>query len=191
MGGLFSALSNLFNSVPQEQRILMLGLDAAGKTTVLYKIHLNETVTTMPTIGFNVETVKIKNTSMLVWDIGGQEKIRGLWRHYYENTDGLIFVVDSADKERVSEAAEELNKVLGDDSMRDVAVLVYANKQDLPKAMSCKDIASGLRLDKERTRQWYVQGATATKGDGLFEGMDWLMTALKTRAKAKAKAAAN
>ena len=72
-----------------------VGLDAAGKTTILYKLKLGEVVTTIPTIGFNVETVHYKNITFTVWDVGGQDKIRPLWRHYYEDAQGLIFVVDS------------------------------------------------------------------------------------------------
>jgi ADP-ribosylation factor protein 1 len=85
----------------KEMRILMVGLDAAGKTTILYKLKLGEVVTTIPTIGFNVETVEYKNISFTVWDVGGQDKIRPLWRHYYQNTQGLIFVVDSNDRDRI------------------------------------------------------------------------------------------
>lgn len=183
MGGLFSAISKLFSSVETEQRILMLGLDAAGKTTVLYKIHLGETVQTMPTIGFNVETVKIGKSNLLVWDIGGQEKIRGLWKHYYQNTDALVYIVDSADHARVEESADELKRVMDDDHMKDVAVLVYANKQDMPNAMTPAAVAKAMGLDKERKRLWHVQGSNAVKGDGLFEGMSWMQDALKQRAK--------
>jgi len=124
---------------------------------------------------------------MLVWDIGGQEKIRGLWRHYYQNTDALVYGVDAADTERVEEAAEEMKRVLDDDLMRDVAILVYANKQDLPNALTPAQIAKGLKLDTERKRLWHVQGSNAVKGDGLFEGMSWLTDALKQRAKQMAK----
>lgn len=85
-----------------------MGLDAAGKTTILYKLKLGEIVTTIPTIGFNVETVEYKNISFTVWDVGGQDKIRPLWRHYYQNTQGLIFVVDSSDTKRIAEAENEL-----------------------------------------------------------------------------------
>merc|ERR1711874_586737 len=117
-----------------EMRILMVGLDAAGKTTILYKLKLGEVVTTIPTIGFNVETVEYKNISFTVWDVGGQDKIRPLWRHYYQGTQGLIFVVDSNDRERIGEARDELNKTLNEDEMRDAILLVFANKQDLPNA---------------------------------------------------------
>merc|ERR1712196_150354 len=87
-----------------EMRLLMVGPDAAGKTTILYKLKLGEVVTTIPTIGFNVETVEYKNISFNVWDIGGQDKIRKLWRYYYQNTQGLIFVVDSNDRDRIEDA---------------------------------------------------------------------------------------
>ena len=100
MGNLFARMFDMLSG-KQEKRILMVGLDAAGKTTILYKLKLGEVVTTIPTIGFNVETVEYKNISFTVWDVGGQDKIRPLWRHYYQNTNGLIFVVDSNDKERI------------------------------------------------------------------------------------------
>merc|ERR1719326_2638414 len=130
----------------QDMRILMVGLDAAGKTTILFKLKLGEVITTIPTIGFNVETVEYKNINFLVWDIGGQDKIRKLWRHYYQNTQGLIFVVDSSDRDRIEGAREELIKMLNDDEMRDAAVLVFANKQDLPNAMPAAEVTDKLGL---------------------------------------------
>jgi small GTP-binding protein len=92
--------------------VFLVGLDAAGKTTILYKLKLGEIVTTIPTIGFNVETVEYKNICFTVWDVGGQDKIRPLWRHYFQNTQGLIFVVDSNDRERITEAQDELQKMV-------------------------------------------------------------------------------
>ncbi|CAM8940707.1 unnamed protein product [Rhodiola kirilowii] len=94
MGLSFTKLfSRLF--AKKEMRILMVGLDAAGKMTIFYKLKIGEIVTTIPTIGFNVETVEYKNISFTIWDVGGQDKIRPLWRHYFQNTQGLIFVVDT------------------------------------------------------------------------------------------------
>ncbi|MXQ84558.1 hypothetical protein E5288_WYG020937 [Bos mutus] len=110
-----SLFSRLFGK--KQMRILMVGLDAAGKTTILYKLKLGEIVTTIPTIGFNVETVEYKNICFTVWDVGGQDKIRPLWRHYFQNTQGLIFVVDSNDRERIQEGAEELQKMLQEDEL--------------------------------------------------------------------------
>mmetsp|Transcript_21655 Transcript_21655/g.37172 ORF Transcript_21655/g.37172 Transcript_21655/m.37172 type:complete len:167 (-) Transcript_21655:892-1392(-) len=128
MGLTFSGIwDRLFGK--KEMRILMVGLDAAGKTTILYKLKLGEVVTTIPTIGFNVETVDYKNISFTVWDVGGQDKIRPLWRHYYQNTQGLIFVVDSNDRDRIDAARDELHRMLGEDELREAVLLVFANKQ--------------------------------------------------------------
>ena len=149
----------------QEMRILMVGLDAAGKTTILYKLKLGEVVTTIPTIGFNVETVEYRNISFTVWDVGGQDKIRRLWRHYYTGTNGIIFVVDSNDRDRVDDVREEIRKILSDDEMRDAVLLVLANKQDLPNSMTAAEVTEKLGLRDLRHRQWFIQSACATTGE--------------------------
>ncbi|KAJ8603189.1 hypothetical protein MRB53_042242 [Persea americana] len=148
--------SKLFDKLwgKKEMRILMVGLDAAGKTTILYKLKLGEIVTTIPTIGFNVETVEYKNIQFTVWDVGGQDKIRPLWRHYFQNTQGIIFVVDSNDRDRVVEAREELQRMLNEDELRDALLLVFANKQDLPNAMNAAEITDKLGLHSLRQRAW-------------------------------------
>jgi len=167
----------------KDVRILMVGLDAAGKTTILYKLKLGEIVTTIPTIGFNVETVEYKNISFTVWDVGGQDKIRPLWRHYYQNTQGLIFVVDSNDRDRIEDAREELTKILNEDEMRDAVLLAFANKQDLPNAMTAAEVTEKLGLHNMRNRQWFIQSACATTGDGLYEGLDWMSRTLSAKPK--------
>ncbi|KAL0100073.1 hypothetical protein PUN28_019498 [Cardiocondyla obscurior] len=159
-------LTRLFGK--KQMRILMVGLDAAGKTTILYKLKLGEIVTTIPTIGFNVETVEYRNICFTVWDVGGQDKIRPLWRHYFQNTQGLIYVVDSNDRERIGEAERELANMLKEDELRDAVLLVFANKQDLPN----------LGLNSLRGRHWYIQSTCATQGNGLYEGLDWLSNEL-------------
>ncbi|KAG9273007.1 ADP-ribosylation factor 4 [Astyanax mexicanus] len=176
-------ISSLFGRLfgKKQMRILMVGLDAAGKTTILYKLKLGEIVTTIPTIGFNVETVEYKNICFTVWDVGGQDKIRPLWRHYFQNTQGLIFVVDSNDRERVQESAEELSKMLQEDELRDAVLLVFANKQDLPNAMAVSELTDKLGLQSLRSRTWYVQATCATQGTGLYEGLDWLSNELSKR----------
>jgi len=180
MGSVFAKLfKNLIGK--KEMRILMVGLDAAGKTTILYKLKLGEIVTTIPTIGFNVETVEYKNINFTVWDVGGQDKIRPLWRHYFQNTQGLIYVVDSNDRDRIGEANEELQKMLREDELRDATLLVFANKQDLPNAMSVSEITDKLGLHSLGSRKWYIQATCATTGDGLYEGLDWLSSALSSK----------
>ncbi|EJD01139.1 ARF/SAR [Fomitiporia mediterranea MF3/22] len=175
--------SKIFQSLigKKEMRILMVGLDAAGKTTILYKLKLGEIVTTIPTIGFNVETVEYKNISFTVWDVGGQDKIRPLWRHYFQNTQGIIFVVDSNDRDRIVEAREELQRMLNEDELRNALLLVFANKQDLPNAMNAAEITDKLGLPSLQNRIWYIQAACATSGDGLYEGLEWLSHNIKTQ----------
>ena len=155
-------------------RILMVGLDAAGKTTILYQLKLGEMTNTAPTLGFNVETVSYKNIEFMVWDMGGQDAIRPLWRHYYENAQALIFVVDSADEERLDEAREELAKLMGEEQLKDAILLVYANKQDMPEALGVQEVADALELTSVQGRTWYIQAASAASGDGIRDGLDWL-----------------
>nr|ACO10868.1 ADP-ribosylation factor 4 [Caligus rogercresseyi] len=171
-----SLFSRLFGK--KQMRILMVGLDAAGKTTILYKLKLGEIVTTIPTIGFNVETVEYRNICFTVWDVGGQDKIRPLWRHYFQNTQGIIFVVDSNDRERIFEAREELQKMLQEDELREAHLLVFANKQDLPEAMNAAELTDKMGLNDLRSRKWYIQATCATQGNGLYEGLDWLSNEL-------------
>ena len=153
MGNFLANVLNKFQSTTPV-RLLMLGLDAAGKTTILYKMKINETVNTIPTIGFNVETLKYKNLEFNTWDIGGQYKLRNLWRHYYENTQGLIFVVDSNDGERMEECREALNDVLADEEMKGVPVLIYANKMDLPNSITVPELTERLGLMNRSDRRW-------------------------------------
>merc|ERR1712232_1231620 len=131
--------------------------------------------------GFNVEEVEYKNLNFTVWDIGGQDKIRKLWRYYYQGTDGAIFVVDSSDRDRIEDARQELFKMLNEDEMRDAVLLVFANKQDLPGAMDAAEVTEKLGLRDLRNRQWFIQSACATTGDGLYEGLDWLTKTLSCR----------
>jgi ADP-ribosylation factor protein 1 len=162
----------------KDLRILMVGLDAAGKTTILYKLKLGEIVTTIPTIGFNVETVEYKKCNFTVWDVGGQDKIRPLWRHYFQNTEGLIFVIDSNDRNRIDEARVELHRMLGEDELREVFLLVIANKQDLKDSMEVSEIGEKLELNTINI-PWHIQRACATTGEGLWEGLDILDKGIK------------
>lgn len=159
----------------KETRILLHGLDAAGKTTLLYRLKLGEVVTTIPTIGFNVETLEYKNVKFTAWDVGGRDKIRPLWRHYYMNTDALIYVVDSNDRERFEDLREEMKRTLDEDELRDCVVAIVANKQDLPNALPKDDVARLLGIDSFRkSHSCEVFATSAKNGDGLFEVMDWL-----------------
>ncbi|KAB5512298.1 hypothetical protein DKX38_029326 [Salix brachista] len=201
MGQAFRKLfDTLFGNT--EMRVVMLGLDAAGKTTILYKLHIGEVLSTVPTIGFNVEKVQYKNVVFTVWDVGGQEKLRPLWRHYFNNTDGLIYVVDSLDRERIGKAKEEFQTIIRDPFMLNSVILVFANKQDMALtshvlaeeflalrfwtleiskkgAMTPMEVCEGLGLLELKNRKWHIQGTCALRGDGLYEGLDWLSGTFK------------
>ena len=182
MGILISTLiDRFFPSTPS--RIIMLGLDNAGKTTVLYKLKLGEVVTTLPTIGFNVETVVYKHISFTVWDVGGQTKIRPLWQHYYENSDAVVFVVDSSDRQRFAEAKEELDGMLADDRLRSASLLVFSNKTDMPGSATTAEVTEKLGLYARRERDWYIQATCAVTGEGVVEGLEWLANSLKGKKK--------
>merc|ERR1712050_178118 len=119
-----------------------------------------------------------KLISFTVWDVGGRDKVRPLWRHYCQGTNALIFVVDSNDRDRIEDAREELCKFMSEDELRDAVLLVFANKQDLPNAMLASEVTEKLGLHSMRRRPWFIQSACATTGDGLYEGLDWLARTL-------------
>ena len=160
----------------KEVKILMLGLDNAGKTTILYQLKMGETVKTIPTNGFNIETIEYKKVLFTIWDVGGQDKIKVTWEHYYQNTDGLIFVVDSNDQDKIVKAAEELKKLLAEEELKNCPVLVYANKQDLNGALAPGEVTNRLGMGDLKGRTWLVQGTSATTGQGLKEGLDWMVS---------------
>jgi len=132
------------------------------------------------TIGFNVENVEYRNLHMTIWDVGGQDRIRVLWKHYYHGTDALIFVVDSNDHERLAEARNELNAFLSDSNMVDALVLVFANKMDLPGALSGSAVAEAMSLNSRR-ETWYIQPLSAVTSIGVTEGLEWLSQQVKLR----------
>ncbi|KAH7924222.1 ADP-ribosylation factor [Leucogyrophana mollusca] len=187
MGMLLSRLPGLLDYFKKDVRILMcaeltssrqIGLDGAGKTTILYRLKLGEVVTTVPTIGFNIETVEHKHITFTVWDVAAQTATRRLWKYYYKGTQGIIFVIDANDNERVSEARDELREITDVNEFRSCAVLVLANKQDLPGAMPVAELTDRLGLQALR-RPWHVQATCATSGEGLYEGLDWLANSIK------------
>ncbi|KAJ1935597.1 Arf GTPase arl1, partial [Kickxella alabastrina] len=174
----FSTLFNKLTGGEREVRILILGLDGAGKTTILYRLQIGEVVSTIPTIGFNVETVTYKNIKFQVWDLGGQTSIRPYWRCYYANTDAVIYVVDSCDRDRIGTSRDELASMLSEDELKQAVLLVFANKQDMDGALSAAEVSDALDLPKLKNRQWGIYKTSALKGEGLDVGLDWLVNAI-------------
>ena len=167
----------------KEVRILILGLDNAGKTTILRRLTAESIDTIEPTLGFNIKTLEHKGYKLNVWDVGGQKTIRAYWRNYFEKTDGLIWVVDSADRARLQICREELNGLLAQEKLAGASLLIFANKQDVRGALSADEIADVLGLDGEnfQKRHWSIRGCSAVSGEGLVEGMDWLIEDISNR----------
>eukprot|EP01114_Cavostelium_apophysatum_P002369 TRINITY_DN12106_c0_g1_i2.p1 TRINITY_DN12106_c0_g1~~TRINITY_DN12106_c0_g1_i2.p1 ORF type:complete len:181 (+),score=12.43 TRINITY_DN12106_c0_g1_i2:268-810(+) len=173
MGQFFSFLRDLISGL-REQRILLVGLDNAGKTTILYKMKLGDHVAeAVPTVGFNVETVQWGKLDLLIWDVGGGESVRHLWRHYYAGVNAIVFVVDAHDTHRLPEAVTELKQMMEEDMLRNARFLVFANKQDLPGALRREDIIKHIALG-DSSHVWEVQECSAIEGSGLTEGFEWL-----------------
>uniref|UniRef100_A0A7S3DLC5 Uncharacterized protein n=1 Tax=Palpitomonas bilix TaxID=652834 RepID=A0A7S3DLC5_9EUKA len=173
MGILFSRLFRNWLG-EKEFKVVIIGLNNAGKTTILYKLHLGEVVMTQPTIGSNVEEIKYKNLKFTAWDVGGQESLRSSWSVYYSDCKALLMIVDSTDKERLPTVKEELFKALGHEDLKKAALLVFANKQDLHGSMSAGQISEALDLASIKTHPWHIQACCALTGEGLKDGMEWL-----------------
>lgn len=173
------------NSKPQYKRqakVVMMGLDFAGKSTLLYKLKRNQTVETFPTVGFNVESMETNsNVSLTIWDVGGQDKLRPNWKEYLEDTDALIFVIDSTDEARLEDATSELVNVLNNDFMAGVPFLVLANKQDVHSALSLEDLLAKLKVEDYKDRAWEIKGCSASTGEGVPEALSAVGKLLKHR----------
>ncbi|XP_014897398.1 putative ADP-ribosylation factor-like protein 5C [Poecilia latipinna] len=172
MGFLLSKMMAVFGD--KEHKVIIVGLDNAGKTTILYQFLTKEAVHTSPTIGSNVEEIVVRNTHFMVWDIGGQESLRASWYSYYCNTEIVILVVDSTDRERLTVTKEELHRMLAHEELQNAAILVLANKQDIKGSMTAAEISQCLTLDSITTHSWHVQACCALTGEGLPASLDWM-----------------
>ncbi|XP_053195278.1 ADP-ribosylation factor-like protein 4D [Scomber japonicus] len=175
----------------QSLHVVVIGLDSAGKTSLLYRLKLREFVETIPTKGFNMERIKVpmgnsktNTTTFQVWDVGGQEKLRPLWKSYTRRTDGLVFVVDAAESERMEEAKVELHRITRSAENQGVPVLVLANKQDMDGAMSALEVEKSLALHElSSSTLHHTQGCSALDGQGLQPGLEKLYEMILKRKK--------
>ncbi|XP_055350529.1 ADP-ribosylation factor-like protein 3 [Paramacrobiotus metropolitanus] len=179
--GLLAFLRKLKSTPDRDIRMLLLGLDNAGKTTMLKKLATEDVTHVTPTQGFNIKSVQSAGFKLNIWDIGGQRKIRPYWKNYFENTDILIYVIDSADRHRFEETAGELGELLMEEKLSGVPILVFANKQDLNHAAPANEIAEGLQLHTIRDRVWQIQPCCAVTGEGVRDGLDWVLKNIPNR----------
>jgi len=182
MGSFFSAIAELFSS-KKEIKLLMVGLDHAGKSTIVSSMQLGKPspIQTKPTIGYDHEEITFKNFQMKMWDISGQTKYRELWKHYFEGMNGIIFVIDATDKERFPEAKEEFQRLLSEQDLKTMRILIFANKQDVAGAAREKEIKSALGIGFEHEGKVKVQESSAYKYEGLLEGFTWLVNEIESK----------
>ena len=162
-------------------RILTLGLDNSGKTTIIKSFLSQDPTSTSPTLGFTINTLKYKSNTINFWDIGGQTTIRSYWRNYFEETDGVIWVVDSSDKLRLNDCKDELHNLLKQEKLAGATLLVFCNKQDINGALNVEEIKNILQLDTITTRHWIIMPCCGLNGNGLENGLEWLMDDISSR----------
>lgn len=172
----------------EEYSVLILGLDNAGKTTYLEQtkmkftknyqgMNLNKITTT---VGLNIGTIVVGGVKLKFWDLGGQEELQSLWDKYYAESHAIIYIVDSSDKERIDESKEAFDKMIVNESLKNVPLLLLANKQDLQDVVTVGNIKSVFSdRDMMGHRDCRVNGVSALKGDGVQEGIDWLVDCIK------------
>lgn len=170
----------------------MLGLDNAGKTTILYQLCIGVTLHTAPIVGSNVEELVYEHYSLITWNVGGQEMVRSTWPLYCANAELVILVVDSSDAERLSVITEELHTILSKEYLSNKApLLIYANKQDVEGSLTPIEIIHNLNLTSIKEHNWQVQGCCALTGEGLYQGLKWISINLKTRLEPRAPVVQN
>lgn len=160
-------------SQKHQYKVILLGIEGSGKTTLLYHAKYAEAVKTIPTVGFNVETIEYEECSFIVWDMGGRKPIRALWSNYYEDIDAFIFVLDSNDENNIEITNQVFNDLLENSSLENLPILLFANKSDL-KSLSVFQLAERFKLGYLRNRHWQVQPCSSITGEGIKEGFMWL-----------------
>lgn len=178
--GLLDLIRKMKQKNKKELRILLLGLDNAGKTTILKSLASEDVSHITPTQGFNIKSVQSQGIMLNVWDIGGQKTIRPYWRNYFENTDVLIYVIDSADRARFEESGIQLAELLEEEKLARTPLLLFANKQDLMNAARSTELMDGLNLNAIKDRPWQIQQCSALSGEGLANGMEWIRKNIKS-----------
>nr|QXF29048.1 Arl6 [Gefionella okellyi] len=168
----------------REVKVLVVGLDNSGKSTILnhLKPKKNAQLEVVPTVGFQVEEFSKSNINFTAFDMSGQGRYRHLWEHYYKDCQGMIFVIDSSDKIRMCVVKDELETLLSHPDIRSkrVPILFFANKKDLPGSLSQVDCAMILELDQVTDHAYHIEASDAIKGDGLEEGINWLAEHIKS-----------
>ena len=183
MGFILSKIIEFFTKNRNNFKIIILGMQNAGKTTILYRLSLGQLVKTTPTIGSNVEELTYNNVKFQAWDLGGQESTRSVWDVYYMNTDAVVYVIDSKDDEYFEESKSQFHKLILNPNLKNATILIFANKQDLPGAKDVNKLIQDYEFFKIKEHIWHIQACSALKGEGLVTGIKWLSEQLTFRGK--------
>ncbi|KAK8210716.1 ADP-ribosylation factor [Phyllosticta capitalensis] len=165
----------------KEMRILMLGLDNAGKTTIVKRIMKEDVNSVSPTLGFIIKTIEYDGYKLNIWDVGGQKTLRTYWKNYFEKTDTLIWVVDATDRERLEDCGRELKGLLLEERLMGASLLVFKNKSDVGGSMTNDEIKEGLQLDSITMHKWTIMSCSAMTGLNLDEGLRWVIQDARDR----------
>ncbi|XP_050560361.1 ADP-ribosylation factor-like protein 5A isoform X2 [Spodoptera frugiperda] len=167
MGLLISKIWSLFGN--EEHKLVLVGLDNAGKTTILYQLLLGEA------------EVVWRNLRFVMWDLGGQQSLRSAWTTYYTNSEFVIMVIDSTDRNRLNISRDELHQMLKHEELSRACLLVYANKQDVKGSMTAAEISEQLDLTSIKQHPWHIQACCALTGEGLHLGLEWIASRIKKK----------
>ncbi|GIL84537.1 hypothetical protein Vretimale_14402 [Volvox reticuliferus] len=174
MGFLRSLLIRL-GLVKTKVGLLIVGLSNSGKSTVVARLTKEPVEEVVPTVGFAVESVKMEGLSVTIFDMSGNNRYHELWKLYYKDTTAVIFVLDAADSARFPEADTVLQELFKADLLKKVPILVFCNKMDLETAARPAEVAAALHLPSTSSRGFQLQSCSALRGDGIKEGMQWLL----------------
>ncbi|SBS86810.1 ADP-ribosylation factor, putative [Plasmodium ovale] len=178
-------LLKIFKKIKERHRnirIIILGLDNAGKTTIVKRLLGDDIYKVHPTFGFTIESLNFNNYFINIWDVGGQKSIRHYWKNYYENIDGIIYVIDSSDIFRIQLCSYELKKILKEERLFGCSLLILSNKNDIENSLNIGQIVEILKLNEMNIdRHWCIRECSAFSGKGLLSSFMWLVDDISYR----------
>eukprot|EP01064_Diplonema_japonicum_P000448 TRINITY_DN102_c3_g1_i1.p2 TRINITY_DN102_c3_g1~~TRINITY_DN102_c3_g1_i1.p2 ORF type:complete len:185 (+),score=46.45 TRINITY_DN102_c3_g1_i1:56-610(+) len=160
----------------QEMELTLVGLQNAGKTTLLNVISDGKAKpNTIPTVGLNIRKITKGNISIKLWDIGGQPRFRGMWERYCRGVNAIVYVVDSADRSTVDAAQKELMELMQKPALEKIPLLVLGNKNDVPSHMNEAELRQALDLDSIKGREVCVYSISAKNSVNIDVTLQWLI----------------
>ena len=180
--GLFKKFLEALGLSKPQVRVLVVGLDNSGKTTIIHRLKPKSTAVDecVPTVGFKIESFSKSNINFTAFDMSGAGRYRNLWEHYYRDSDAIVFVIDCADKLRICVVKEELDRLNAHPDTERKPILFFANKMDVSGHLQPVECVQTLELDRIKNRTWHITPSNARTGEGLEAGVQWLSERLRT-----------